>query len=188
MCVICDGGSEEDLLNDEFVRVAVEGFVMVGVESESPWIYTIGLLQSYDHPELVVTGQAEEGAKLIVRVVDRIKEGQRFNAASPPTTLCCGCTIASFGSVHPEHWNRGRFEQWVRYYGFHGGEPAERMAVQVLWRDRNDLFPTDPEFCPAHRGSCQPLLDEAPRHDVHTGLNREQRRQAKRGHGKRRRR
>jgi hypothetical protein len=27
--------------------------------------------------------------------------------------------------------------------------------------------------------------DRGPRHDVHTGLNREQRRQAKRGHGKR---
>jgi hypothetical protein len=43
MCVRCEGGSEEDLLTDEFVRIALDGFVMVAVEPEPPWAYTIGL-------------------------------------------------------------------------------------------------------------------------------------------------
>jgi hypothetical protein len=185
VCVICDGGSEEELLSDEFVRIALHGFVMVAVQSTTPWAYTIGLLQSFDHPELVVTGLPDDvAAHVMSGVVARVREGERFTPSSPALSLC-KCTTATFGTVNPAQWDAGRFGQWVRYYRWLGGEPPIADAVQVLW-DKDGRFPPDPVFCPVHGADCQPLLDGAPRHNVNTGSNQEQRRRAKYGHAKRR--
>ena len=132
MCVICDGGSEEELLSDEFVRIALHGFVMVAVEPAPTWAYTIGLLQSFDHPELVVTGLPDDSAAHVMTgVVDRIREGERFTASSPPVSLC-DCTTAAFGAVHPAQWEQGRFDQWLRFYGWVGGEAPVAQAVLEL--------------------------------------------------------
>jgi hypothetical protein len=187
VCVICDGGSFEELLSDQFVRIALEGCVMVAVDSTPEWAYTIGLAHSFDHPELVVTGLPSASANhVLAAVVDRVREGERFTASSPRLSLC-ECTTATFGMVHPGQWDSGRFAHWVRYYDWVGDEPPRREALQVLW-DKDGRYPPDPDFCPVHGTSCQPLLDGAPRHNVNTGSNREQRRRAKYGHGKRRRR
>src|ERR1700704_1719690 len=82
VCFICDGGTEEEQQSDRLVRIAVHGFTMVQVEGTSPWTYTIGLAPSFDHPELVVTGVPGMAGELITDVVDRIREGQRFDGAS----------------------------------------------------------------------------------------------------------
>jgi len=103
VCIICDGFSHEEALTGEFVRIAVNGFTMVGIEAEPPWTYTIGLVRSFDHPELVMTGGAMgDVADLLTGVVDHIRDGDRFDADSPPLALC-GCTSVAFGPVHPEH-------------------------------------------------------------------------------------
>jgi hypothetical protein len=187
VCVICDGGSFEEMLSGEFVRIAVHGFTMISVESATPWTYTIGLVRSFEHPELVVTGLPTVGAELITDVVDRIREGERFDASSPRLSLC-DCMSVAFGAVHPGQWSRGRFDQWLRYYEWLGQEPPAPDAVQVVWPDSAGRFPPDPTFCGLHVGDCQPLLDGAPRHNVNIGSNRQQRRRARYGHGKRRRR
>jgi hypothetical protein len=187
VCFICDGGTEEEAFTDRLMRIAVHGFTMVQVEGVPSWTYTIGLAQSFDHPELVVTGLPDGAPGLINDVVDRIREGQRFDASSPPMPLC-DCSSVAFGPVHAEQWERGRFNQWLHHYDQLGEGPPVPDIVQVLWPDKAGRFPTDPGFCPEHRPTCQPLLDVAPRHNVNTGSNREQRRRAKYGHGKRRRR
>jgi hypothetical protein len=186
VCVICDGGNEEDLLASEFVRIAVDGFTAVHVLSDLPWLYTIGLVQSFDHPELVMTGVTENiGGHVMAQVLERVRSDERFSVASPPVRLC-DCSTVAFGAVHPMQWERGRFDQWLEYYRWAGGELPRRDAIQVLLADTTGRFPPDPEFCTTHRGTCQPLLDDEPRHDVNSGSNREQRRRAKHGHGKRR--
>jgi len=186
MCVLCDGGTEEELQTDRSIRIAVHGFTMVQVEGVPSWTYTIGLARSFDHPELVVTGLPDGAPDLINDVVDRIRDGERFDASSPPMALC-DCASVAFGAVHREQWVHGRFDQWLDYYDRLGEKPLIPDVVQVLWPDKSRLFPTDPDFCPEHRPTCQPLLDVAPHHNVHIGPNREERRRAKRGHGNRRR-
>jgi hypothetical protein len=185
VCVICDGASEEEVLTGEFMRIAVHGFTMVGIEATPPWTYTIGLVRSFDHPELVVTGLPDDSAAhVMTRVVARIRQGERFTVSSPPVSLC-NCTTVTFGMVHPAQWDQGRFDHWLRYHRWAGDEPPIREAVQVLW-DKDGRFPPALDFCPVHGPDCQPLLDEAPRHNVNIGSTREQRRRAKYGHGKRR--
>src|SRR4051794_39191163 len=186
MCVICDGGSEEDLLASEFMHIAVDGYTVMYVESDAPWCYTIGLLQSFDQPELAITGMPADRVNHVMGVLlHRIRHGDRFSSSSPPLELC-ECTTVAFGPVHEGQWRAGRFDQWIRYYEWAGGEPSTRDAIQVLWPNSIGEFPTGPDFCDVHGGSCQPLLDGAPRHNVNTG-SRQQRRRARYGHGKRRR-
>lgn len=187
MCVLCDGGSEEDLLADEFVRIAIDGFVMIGVEGTPTWGYTIGLLQSFGHPELVVTGRPSSAqAHLIAHAVGRIKEGERFDVSSPPVELC-DCGPLTFGPVHDAQWEQGRFDWWLRYYAWAGGEPPSRQALQLLWSDAEGRFPPHPDFCCGLPRQCQPLLDGIPRHNVNGGPSREERRRHKYGRGKGRR-
>jgi hypothetical protein len=173
------------MLSRRFGRIALRGFGMVQVESTPAWTYTVGLVQSFEHPELVMTGLPDHAPHLLDEVVERIRTGERFDASSPPLLACC--IEVAFGEVHPAQWGQGRFDEWLRYYAWLGDETLEPAAVQVLWANINGHFPLDPEFC-VHGGRCQPLLDGAPRHNVNTGSNREQRRRAKYGHGKRRRR
>jgi hypothetical protein len=183
VCFICDGGTEEEAFTGEFLRIAVHGFTMVHVEGVPSWTYTIGLLRSYDHPELVMTGQSPEvAAELLTEVVEHIRRGETFDAAAAPLALC-DCTSLAFGTVHPEQWTHGRFNGWLNHFDRLGEVPPAPAAVQVLW-PMDGRFPPDPEFCIRHVNACQPLLDAAPRHDVHSGPNREERRRGKRGHGK----
>jgi hypothetical protein len=46
-------------MSDQFVRVALEGCVVVEVQAAPRWAYTIGLSQSLQHPE--VSGAAVVG-------------------------------------------------------------------------------------------------------------------------------
>jgi hypothetical protein len=178
--------SPDEVMSDEFMRIALRGFTIVGVEASSPWAYTIGLMQSFNHPELVVTGPSlERAGHLLGAVSGRVRDGERFTATSPPQSVC-KCSTVAFGAVHRGQWEQGRFDWWFQYYAWAGGSPrAEPEAIQVLWPDEEDRFPPDPEFCIPHGGQCQPLLDREPRHNVNTGSDRTQRRRRRYGHGKR---
>src|SRR3954447_9926996 len=100
MCVLCVGRSEQELLLGQLRKVKQYGFTMIAVTGERPWTYTIGLAQTLGHPELVVTGLPDCCASTVMnRLVDRIREGERFGAESPDTELE-GWTVR-FRSVHP---------------------------------------------------------------------------------------
>jgi hypothetical protein len=151
VCIICDGASEEEVFTGEFVRIAVHGFTMVGVEDTPPWTYTIGLVRSFDHPELVMTGMPFDVAPgLLTEVVEHIRRGERFDASSPPLALADSYALG-FGAVHSSEWDEGRFNQWLNYYDRLGDEPPIPKAVQVLWPDADGRFPPDPMFCPRAR-------------------------------------
>lgn len=185
MCIICDGGTFEELMSDQFVRIAMRGYVLVGVEGPTSWSYSIGLVRSFEHPELVMSGPLELADHALPQVVDRIRAGERFDASSGPVQLC-DCTTVAFGSVDPAQWEHGRFDHWKRFYDWVGGDLPHADAVQVIWADVNGNFPPGADFCPAHRGSCQPLFDVVPERNVHSVLSREDRRRAKRARGRHR--
>ena len=181
MCVICDGGSYDELHFTQFGNIMRYGFTVTMVEDPPTWAYTIGLTQTSNHPELVVTGLPQCCVLSIINeVVDLIRDGERFNASAPPLDLDWG--RVRFEAVHPAQWDQGRFDQWIRYYDALGSMP-DRDVLQVVWADPDGRFPDDGNF----HGE-QALLDAAPRHNVNAGPNREARRRGKYGHGTRRRR
>src|SRR5436305_419120 len=61
MCDMCNGKTESEVLLDLGEKIRRNGYVLQGVEggaSEPSWVYTIGLLDHLDHPELTVAGRA----------------------------------------------------------------------------------------------------------------------------------
>src|SRR3954454_23543479 len=92
VCEICAGLTEEELLSRKFMSIAVDGWAAVAVEATPTWAYTIGLLQSFDHPELVITGRLSGAAvHLLAHTVERIRAGARFDVSTPPVEVSdCG--------------------------------------------------------------------------------------------------
>ena len=174
MCVLCDGGTFEDLFDGYTKLIDEHGFTMVGVfGGVRSWLYTIGLLATFGHPELVVTGlDAESATGLVAGLVERIRRGESFDASSHETMFAE--RPVRFASVHPTQWVHGRFNMWANYYGDLGELPAAPEAVQVLWANEFDIFPPDRDFCHVHR-DCQPLLSAPVAHDVHESLRRRRR-------------
>lgn len=163
MCELCDGVSLETVMARTRERIDAFGFTMMMVEGPTPWTYTIGLLDSFGHPELVVTSlEPRRSGALLTSVVNRVRLGQRFDR--PGACLEVSASVLRFGPVHPAQWRHGRFAMWQSFYDWVGHAPDE-LAVQVL--------------LPADDGVHHQLLDCDPGHNVH-GLNRAERRRAAR--------
>jgi hypothetical protein len=157
MCILCDGGSAQELLNGFRSRIGEFGFTMVAVgEGSSSWTYTIGLLENFGHPEFVVTGLRPNAAiTVMTALVERVRAGERFTSESADTAYE-GIPLR-LGHVHRSQWTHSRFAMWEAYYEWLGGAPLSPSATQILWPNDYGVFPPGRDFCDQHR-NCQPLL------------------------------
>jgi len=132
MCNICDGMSHEE--SNLWTMQAIEryGWSVVGVEAGRGigWAYTIGLLEGFDHPELVVVGlDWPASGNLLNRLGDQVAAGRLLYPGlgeDPAEGI-------ELGAVAPSQWTeRSTFAGWVGYYEWRGGAPADPFAVQVF--------------------------------------------------------
>ncbi|MBA2427455.1 MAG: DUF4262 domain-containing protein [Actinobacteria bacterium] len=59
MCMMCEGASLDDVRFHIHGLIEGSGWAVIPVEGNTPyrsWAYTVGLVQTFDHPELVVVG------------------------------------------------------------------------------------------------------------------------------------
>ncbi len=181
VCELCDGLRPEEMWSRTRDRIEANGFTIVMVEAEVPWAYTIGLIGSFDHPEVVVSGSsAEVSYGVLNEVVDRIRTGARFDVPSASVDLEGFDAAVRVGSVHPAHWATGRFAMWLSYYGPSGSCP-EPWAVQLVWPPH--------AFCSEHGCGRQLLFSKAPEPgEQHSGRTGRQPSRGKSKRAKRRRR
>lgn len=113
------------------------GWHLTGVEEtdRTPgWVYSVGLIERFDHPELIVMGGCcmQCGASALNRIGRLIQGGLRFRAGDHlPIEGAFGAV--RFGPVHPGHWTTGRFGTWLNHYGASGLD-LEPAALQVITR------------------------------------------------------
>ena len=129
-------------------------YVPVTVEGDPPVGYTIGLLEHFNHPELVVAGM---GSDYMVddlhEAAGQIATGLRLVAGDVIRIDDANFTV---GVVHPERWEREPFDLWHRYYEMRGWAPPA-SALQ--------LIPPASLFCSCHAGRATSFrLDKAPKH------------------------
>ena len=123
------------------------------------WSYTVGLVDNFDHPELVVMGlDRGSGYGLLAALIDELGVGLRRRVGRDwPQAL--NHHQLRLVSVDPQRWTEDWFCVWVNYYGSLGRFDLVPEALQVAWADDEGRFPWESDFEAAKR-MLQPLLDE----------------------------
>lgn len=140
MCSLCDGTSYEQLLEDTGERIERIGFTMVGVEADPdhpPWVYTIGLVEGYDHPELTMPGiPIQLAAEVVSALATRVLDGE---CIVPGVDVHFDGLPFHVSQVDQQLWAGDRFNQWRAYYDWVGDPPPMPSAVEVIpcgsWHD-----------------------------------------------------
>jgi hypothetical protein len=129
--------------NDEGERKALDDIAKRGWHclsvpedgGEPPWSFTIGLFETWKHPELIVFGLKQEAAQRILNIiVSGLAEGKTFDLALPTDelieTLSC-----LFVEVPKRHYRT--HVEFARWYYEGDGFPL----YQIVWPNREGLFP-----------------------------------------------
>lgn len=123
-----------------------------GEGAEPPFAYTVGLFESYGHPEIITFGLALEVMKeLLDACGDRVKRGEQL----PVGTRFDGI-LDAYPVALRQVRAAGSYERHVGYAGwFYGGWSFP--LLQLVWPDREGRFPGD-RGAPASLIERQPLL------------------------------
>ena len=151
MCEMCDAAPSPNVRTLLDAVRHGRGYYTVSVTGERQWTHTVGLLESYDHPELIVARcKSDIAVAVLSDLGEQIEKGASFFPCNPPA-MAAGLAV-TFGPVHAEQWNGRTFAIWHDHYRHAGGADPEPDAVQVF-------LPPD-VFCPCHRHR-QPVLANA---------------------------
>jgi hypothetical protein len=133
MCDICDGMTYEESLRRMDDVVASHRWAIQGVEGTGhhpPWAYTIGLIEHFGRPELVVTDCTWPVAVSVLNDLgDRVAAGARLAAGD---IIGCEGGRVELARVHPGHLLHGLCASWTRYYEWRGGEPGPLEVLHVV--------------------------------------------------------
>jgi Domain of unknown function (DUF4262) len=158
MCTMQDSQDHADADRDANVRRDVAEFgchvsVLTDPRGEPVCAFTIGLVTTYGHPEIVVFGLPPEVAVGLLEALEEdLEDGTRFATDRRYDNLLRGYACM-FRPVHPD--NVGMFEAAVRY---HGGR--DFPILQVFWPDRQGRFPWEAGVRDGFR-QLQPVLADA---------------------------
>jgi hypothetical protein len=152
MCAICNGATEDEVRQRFAATIDLFGWAIQAVEGSPEtwaWQYTIGLVERFGHPELVVAAglSRENQARLLHHLVDQLEEGRRFG---PGDHIVVAGADLGFAEVHPwQIHQRGLLNTWFDHYRAFPDFVPKLAALQVV-------LPSD-FFC-EHTGP-QPRLD-----------------------------
>jgi Domain of unknown function (DUF4262) len=148
-------------MEDEIAKVVSEyGWFAASVsDHDPPFLYSIGLMQTSGHPELIVFGLFPDAAHaLLSEMVREIYAGRSYGQPGIHTVAVAENPRVGVRQVHPT--------QHPLYLGFamgycrYLGRIGELEAIQVFWPDSGGKFPF--EFgCDVDVYRCQPRLDIA---------------------------
>ena len=166
MCIECDGYSHEDAIHALDLQIRIYGWSVVQVGSdENAFSYTIGLVENFGHPELIV---ADADRRYQHELLNELANGVVANgrpALDRPSTRGVSCV-----GVHPNHLHGHYFGMWASRYG---ELPKPGQVLQVLLSDGS--------YCECHATSLRRLDRAESTPPAHPPLNRAQRRHRSRG-------
>jgi hypothetical protein len=119
------------------IRDAGVSLIAVGRDSQGPgFMYTIGLVEKHEHPELIIVGVPRDVGKwLLDALASKVKDGKRFmpdlkyvGILEPPYRLAVRDVHRDY---FPEYLGTA-----LRYYG-----KVNFSAEQIFLPDVNDLMP-----------------------------------------------
>lgn len=147
-------------MDDEFAADVREfGWSQVSInDHQPPFHYTIGLMQTFSHPEFIMFGlEAENSHALFSGLVHEVRGGRSFAEPSIETITLWGDEHrVGFRHVHPTQHELylGCAMGFLRSIGRIG----ELLAVQAFWPDQVGKFPFE-VGCDLDVHALQPRLD-----------------------------
>jgi hypothetical protein len=147
---VAEDDSEQKVLND----IATVGWhcVQIFAEKNQPeYSFTVGLFQSYGHPELIIFGlKAHIAHQILCIAVDAVRAGSPIDLAQLTDALVEGYSCCFVEVPRREYGNYVGFAQW--YY-----QGNDFPLYQVVWPSRTGLFPWHPEVSQEFRAA-QPVI------------------------------
>lgn len=144
MCKICDGQTPDEFDADFDRIIRDHGWGLMSVEADERslgWVYTVGLIERFDHPELVTVNLEPEMAAVVLNDLgEAVRAGHRLAPGSVPAGT--GVFVELF-EVHPRQIEHGVFATWVDRFAWMP-EPPVFGALEVV-------LPDD-AYCDDHRG------------------------------------
>jgi hypothetical protein len=111
--------------------------------------YTVGLVEHFDHPELVVAGlDLGHAAHVVNDLGDLIRKGARFEVGQPGIEVP-GARV-SFSSVHPVHIAGGLMNLWSAH-AERREHPRDLVVLQALLDPAGDNLRLDRPHTTLHR-------------------------------------
>ena len=125
---------------------AVEG------ESGPDWAFSIGLHQSFGHPEIVIFGLPLKTCSQIVNAIGKsIKSGAKYQSKGSYPEILQDPYMCSFREVLRKHYG-----DYVGYALWFYGDDSFPL-LQCFWPDKQGRFPWE-EACNEYVKKSQPLL------------------------------
>jgi hypothetical protein len=125
-----------------------------------PFLYSIGLMQTYNHPEFIVFGlDAKNAYALLSALIQSIRAGQSF-AQSGVHTVSVGGNDHRVGFRPVHQTQHPLYLRFAMGYCRHIGRWGELQTIQLFWTDSQGKFPFD-VGCNLDMYRLQPRLDLA---------------------------
>ena len=119
------------------LAIRTHGWFLQMVTDAVPFSYTVGLTESFGHPELMMIGmELDRQSSVIRRIVEPIEQTGHVDTAD---VAAAGITLVD---VHDNHLDGDWFGTWVRRYGH---LPPAAAYLQVV--------PPAEWFCSCHQHS-----------------------------------
>ena len=119
------------------LTIRTYGWQLQLVTDTNPWSYTIGLLESYGHPELMVAGLKVDTQNMMLRKI--VSAIEQTGSVDDEFLESEGVTLVE---VHPNHLASDWFGTWSNFYE---RIPAPGSFLQIV--------PPPDWFCDCHRRS-----------------------------------
>lgn len=134
---------KDDLLRDTQLNIEKYGLqvIMVGATDYlSSFAYSIGLTQTYKHPEIICFGLPDDvGHAIINDIAEIVQKGQTLEVGKIYTEIFKN-NRATFLKVD----QRSIGDYFGAALNYYDGKSFD--ALQVIWTDGNDRFPWDEDF------------------------------------------
>lgn len=147
MCRMCEGISREQLLDEARCHIIQHGWFLQGIVpgpdgDGTTWVYTVGLLENFGHPELVVTDISyEDGGALLNELGELVRRGHDLRELGRSHT-----GLAAIREVHPRQFEHDLVNTYI---DLQGRMPLAGDYLQVV-PDR---------YCSCHRHLLTDLSD-----------------------------
>jgi hypothetical protein len=132
-------------------RVQQHGWMVMGIDDDAPFSYTVGLWEHFQHPELIVMGlRAQSAHRLLNACGEHIKQHGALSLEVPTEGVLEGYPVR----VREVKERESKVEH-IGYALWYYKEPVP--LLQVLWPSQERVFPDEPD-APDDFKALQPLL------------------------------